>query len=103
MAICGLVMYFCKNLGKRPSFGKFVIKTNCKLTYFCIKYTFWLVWIYGPTWPFLFTYGSHDMRHTDFRRLTVINGTPGNLGRHNHLIHKGKYVIFRLRYVGSVN
>ena len=21
MAICGLVMYFCKNLGKRPSFG----------------------------------------------------------------------------------
>ena len=21
IAICGLVMYFCKNLGKRPSFG----------------------------------------------------------------------------------
>ena len=21
MAICGLIMYFCKNLGKRPSFG----------------------------------------------------------------------------------
>ena len=21
MAICGLVMYFCKSLGKRPSFG----------------------------------------------------------------------------------
>ena len=29
MAICGLIMYFCKNLGKRPSFGKFVFKTNC--------------------------------------------------------------------------
>ena len=22
-------------------------------------------------------YGSHDMRHTGFQRLTVINGTPG--------------------------
>ena len=21
MAICGLVMYFCKNMGKRPNFG----------------------------------------------------------------------------------
>ena len=21
MAICGLIMYFCKNLGKRPNFG----------------------------------------------------------------------------------
>ena len=25
MAIYGLIMYFCENLGKRPSFGKFVI------------------------------------------------------------------------------
>ena len=36
--------------------------------------------MYGPTWPFLFTYGSHDMRHTGFRRLTVVNGTPGKWG-----------------------
>ena len=27
-------------------------------------------------------YGSHDMRHTVFRRLTVVNGTPRDLGRH---------------------
>ena len=33
--------------------------------------------MYGPTWPFLLTYGSHDMRHAGFRRLTVVNGTPG--------------------------
>ena len=32
--------------------------------------------MYGPTWPFLFMYGSHDMRHIGFRRLTVVNGTP---------------------------
>ena len=25
----------------------------------------------------LLMYGSHDMRHTGFRRLTVVNGTPG--------------------------
>ena len=25
-------------------------------------------------------YGSHDMRHTGFRRLMVVNGTPGFLG-----------------------
>ena len=31
--------------------------------------------MYGPTWPFLFTYGSHDMRHTGFHRLTVVNET----------------------------
>ena len=32
----------------------------------------------GPTWPFLLMYESHDMRHTGFRRLTVVNGTPEN-------------------------
>ena len=25
-------------------------------------------------------YGSHDMRHTGFRMLIVVNGTPGFLG-----------------------
>ena len=27
-------------------------------------------------------YGSHEMRHIGFRRLTVVNGTPES-GRHN--------------------
>ena len=31
----------------------------------------------GPYWFILLKYGSHDMRHTGFRRLTVVNGTPG--------------------------
>ena len=30
----------------------------------------------GPYWVILLIYGSHDMRHTSFRRLTVVNGTP---------------------------
>ena len=29
MATCSLIMSSCKNMGKRPSSGKFVIKTNC--------------------------------------------------------------------------
>ena len=36
--------------------------------------------MYGPTWPFLLMYGFHDMRHIGFRRLTVVNGTPGDRG-----------------------
>ena len=36
--------------------------------------------MYGPTWPFLLMYGSHDMRHTGFLKLTVVNGTPGVWG-----------------------
>ena len=36
----------------------------------------------GPTWPFLLMYGSHDLRLTGFRRLTVVNGTPWEMGRH---------------------
>ena len=35
----------------------------------------------GPYWVILLMYGgSHDMRHTSFRRLTVVNGTPGFWG-----------------------
>ena len=34
----------------------------------------------GPYWVILLKYGSHDMRHTGFRRLTVVNGTPGIWG-----------------------
>ena len=36
--------------------------------------------MYEPMWPFSLMYGSHDMRHTGFRRLTVVNGTPGKWG-----------------------
>ena len=31
----------------------------------------------GLYWVILLMYGSHDMRHTGFRRLTVVNGTLG--------------------------
>ena len=31
----------------------------------------------GPTWPFLLMYESHNMRHTGFHRLTVVNETLG--------------------------
>ena len=34
----------------------------------------------GPYWVILLMYGSHDMRHTGFRRLTVVNGTFGFWG-----------------------
>ena len=36
--------------------------------------------MYEPMWPFLLMYGSHDMRHIGFRRLTVVNGTLGGRG-----------------------
>ena len=36
--------------------------------------------MYGPMWPFLLMYRFHDMRHTGFRRLTMVNGTPGDRG-----------------------
>ena len=30
----------------------------------------------GPMWPFLLMYKFHDMRHTGFRRLTMVKGPP---------------------------
>ena len=42
--------------------------------------TVWTSMDDGPYWVILLMYGSHDMRHTGFRRLTVVNGTPGFLG-----------------------
>ena len=34
--------------------------------------------MYGPKWPFLFMYGSHDMRHTGFPRVDRLStGPPG--------------------------
>ena len=40
----------------------------------------------GPYWVILLMYGSHDMRHTGFRRLTVVNGTPGFWGVTNTIV-----------------
>ena len=34
----------------------------------------------GPYWVILLMYGSHDMRHTGFRMLMVVNETPVFLG-----------------------
>ena len=42
--------------------------------------TVWTSMDDGPYRVILFKYGSHDMRHTGFRRLTVVNGTPGFWG-----------------------
>ena len=38
--------------------------------------TVWTSMDDGPYWVILLMYRSHDMRHTGFRRLTVVNGTP---------------------------
>ena len=42
--------------------------------------------MYGPDVAILLMYGSHVMRHTGFLRLTVVNETPRDLGRHNRRI-----------------
>ena len=39
--------------------------------------TIWTSMDNGPYWVMLLMYGSYDMRHTGFRRLTVVNETPG--------------------------
>ena len=38
--------------------------------------TVWTSMDDGPYWVILLKYGSHDMGHTGFHRLTVVNGTP---------------------------
>ena len=57
----------------------------------------------GPYWVILGMYGSHDMRHTGFRRLTVVNGTLGFWGvtqRTQNCVTSGRFpptlVILRL-------
>ena len=42
--------------------------------------TVWTSMDDGPYWVILLEHGSHDMRHTGFRRLTVVNGTSGFWG-----------------------
>ena len=42
--------------------------------------TVWTSMDDGPYWVILLMYGSHDMRQTGFRRLTMVNETPGFWG-----------------------
>ena len=52
------------------------------------RYGFVTVWTSmddGPYWVILLMYDSHDMRHTGFRRLMVVNGTPGFWGITKHI------------------
>ena len=42
--------------------------------------TVWTSMDDGPYWVIILKYGSHDMRHTGFRRLTMVNRTPGFWG-----------------------
>ena len=57
MAIYGLVMYFVKIWVKDP------VLDNCKLTLFCIKYTFFVSMDVWANVAILLLYGFHDMRH----------------------------------------
>ena len=58
--------------------------------------------MYGPTWPVLLMYGSHDMRYTGFCKLTVVNGTPGNGASHYILLLS--LLLLQLNiYFGSIN
>ena len=43
--------------------------------------------MYGPDAAILLMYESHDMRHTSFRRLTVVNRTPGDRGVTGEICH----------------
>ena len=36
----------------------------------------------GSYWVVLHLYGSHEVRHVDFRGLTVVNGHPGTGASH---------------------
>ena len=38
--------------------------------------------MYGPKWPFLLLYGSHDMRYTDFPQVDGLSTNPQDLGGH---------------------
>ena len=46
--------------------------------------TVWTSMDDGLYWVILLKYGSHDMRHTGFHRLTVVNGLSRVLGCHNN-------------------
>ena len=39
--------------------------------------------MYGPNWPFLLMYESHDIRHIGFQQVDGLSRDPRDLGRHN--------------------
>ena len=45
--------------------------------------------MYGPKWPFLHMYGSHDLRHTGFPRGNGLSMNPRDLGRHMNGLERG--------------
>ena len=52
--------------------------------------------MYGPKWPFLLMYGSHDMRHR-FSQVDRLSTDPRDLGHHRASQWK---VFFRTRKNG---
>ena len=66
--------------------------------------TVWTSMDDGPYWVILLKYGSHDMRHTGFRRLTVVNGTLGfwvvTLGPHFTI---SIFSLFSLGFISRFN
>ena len=53
-----------------------------------------------PMWPFLLTYGSHDMRHTGFSQVDGGQWDPQEMGRHN-LVSEHRYTsTYGLRDLG---
>ena len=51
--------------------------------------------MYGPYLVILLMYGSHDMRHIGFRRLTVVNGPLGRGVTCNHSSLGTYYIIIQ--------
>ena len=49
--------------------------------------------MFGPKWPFLLLYGSHDMRHTSISRVDRLSTDPWDLGRHS-LVYGPKWPLF---------
>ena len=52
--------------------------------------TVWTSMDDGPYWVTVLKYASHDMRHTCFRRLTVVNRTLGFWGVTKYTMEKAK-------------
>ena len=48
--------------------------------------------MYGPKWPFLLMYGSHDLRHMYSAGSRVVNGPPGFGASHLHLLRNSGYL-----------
>ena len=68
--------------------------------------TIWTSMDDRPYWVILLMYESHDMRHTGFRRLTVVNGTPGFWGVIEKVVEekimrksKGFFLGFNTRFI----